>query len=221
MKRKLLGGELIEVYEEITSTRSWIAPRGCKSVDVFVVGGGDNGRNADAYYSGNGGRAGECKTYNSILVIPGQSFSCVVGGIGQDSYSLNSSYIARGKMGAIGGTAASATYPNAANGNPGQDGVYAFNNPVKFPKKMGASGGGGSSNSYPSQSTVGGAGGYYGGGVGGRSAPGVNQGENGSNATWYGGSGGGAGKSCNDANLRSYGGEGYQGIVILHYWKYK
>ena len=103
-RRRFMGRKiLVEVFEEITSTRTWIAPDGCEKVDAFVVGGGANGSTADAWKSAAGGRGGECMTYNNISVTPGQSISIVVGGIASQSYFMSTTYRARGAMGVMGG----------------------------------------------------------------------------------------------------------------------
>lgn len=208
----------IEVYEEITKSGSWTVPAGCKSVDAFVVGGGGNGGSGDSgSIRSYGGTGGECKTYTGIDVTPGEVISIVVGGVAATSYFKNTSYQALGAAGLPGGNSNPKT---TFNGSPGRNGVYAFDNPNKFPKPFGASGGGGASrrdgNEGNNSIYSGGAGGNYGGGAGGRlSGIMIYSGEN---AIWYGaGGGGGASKTVGGGN----GGKGYQGIVILHYWKYQ
>lgn len=210
--------KLIEVYEEITTTCNWVVPAGCKSVDAFVVGGGQNG------YSGktgairsNGGNGGACKTYSDIGVTPGEVIPIVIGGIAATSYFKNTTYQALGAQGVSGGSANSQT---TFHGNPGRNGVYAFGNSIKFPKPFGASGGAGGSrrdgNEGKNDVYNGGSGGYYGGGAGGQVYGIVLK--PGANATWYGAGGGGGSSKTIGGND---GGSGYQGIVILHYYKYK
>lgn len=223
-RRRSMTGKrvLIEVLEEITSSRNWIVPEGCIAVDAFVVGGGGNGGTAGAWDSASGGRGGECKTYNNIPVTPGQSINIVVGAAAQQSYFLSTSYRARGAMGALGGTGMSGlTWPSYVDGNPGNNGAYPFNNkyPDKFPHLYGAGGGGGAYTDGTGRTYPGGMGGSYGGGKGGNSGT-RNQGDNGDNATFYGGGGGGGGKSNVSESYNAYGGTGYQGIVILNYYKY-
>ena len=226
MSRRRLYGvkkQLVEFYEEITASRSWVVPAGCISVDAFVVGGGETGGVGDGYNAGKGGNGGECKTYYGIPVTPGQGVTVTVGNTGNDSYFLSMSYIARGADGRAGGNAIP-DRGSSINGNPGQDGVIAFNNSSRFPKKYGASGGSGAwtGGSSGLGTYTGGAGGSYGAGKGGNSTwvmgtPTV--GDAGDNATWYGAGGGGGGKSVY-YSTQSRGGSGYQGIIILHYFKY-
>lgn len=218
MKRKMMGRKvMIEVYEEITSTRNWIAPPGCKSVDAFVVGGGNNGSNGSSMGSGAGGRGGACNTYNNIPVTPGTSVSVVVGGASETSYFISSSYNAIGGGGKIGGAALGQVL---SNGRTGSDGNYSFNTAL-YPRLYGASGGGGAAFAWGTagERYYGGAGGTHGAGKGGDSYQ-YAAGPPGGNASFYGAGGGGAGKSDN-SSAEGKGGKGYQGIVILHYWKYK
>lgn len=223
MKRRLLGRELIEVFEEITSTRNWIAPLGCKSVDAFIVGGGENGETGDWKKSGAGGRGGACKTYNSIPVTQGVSVTVVIGGVTAASYFMSSSYQAAGSAGVAGGGRIEDSVSGAEyNGLPGGNGVIAFGLPQIFPKPFGAGGGGGAfeRNSLLGKRMEGGAGGRYGAGAGGYAASNTVGGPGG-NAYWYGAGGGGSGKTSGTYETSNPGGSGYQGIVILHYWKYK
>ena len=173
LKRRIIETEGAEIFEEITSSITWKVPNRCRSVDVFIVGGGSNGSNGGAWKSGSGGRGGECKSYYNISVSPGQEIKIVVGGPSSQSYFLDSTYNARGSYGSLGGSGMSGLdWPSYENGNPGSQGVHAFDNkyPSKFPNRYGAGGGGG-------------------------------------------------GKSNVNESYISYGGNGYQGIVILHYYK--
>lgn len=216
------GKKLIEVYEQFVSSRNWIVPAGCKSVDAFVVGGGENGGKANAYISGKGGNGGECKTYTGISVIPGETISITVGGIGATSYFKNMSYYALGAAGLGGGGSLNFTNREGVeNGYSGRNGVYAFDNPTRFPNRFGASGGsGGAVGGNFTKVANGGAGGSYGGGTGGTSQM-SSSGTAGSDATWYGAGGGGGGKGHGYSGSGGAGGKGYRGIVILHYWKHE
>lgn len=210
LKRRLIESEGDEIFEEITSSTVWRVPNRCRSVDVFIVGGGSNGSNGGAWKSGSGGRGGECKSYYNIPVSPGQEISIVVGSPSQQSYFLDSTtYNARGGYGSLGGSGMSGLdWPSYENGNPGSPGVYAFDNKYtsKYPNRYGAGGGGGGAyTDYSGSTYYGGSGGSYGGGKVGNSGT-QNKGDDGSDATFYGAGGGG-------------GGNGYQGIVILHYYK--
>lgn len=58
LKRRVQNKSLTEKYEEITSSKNWIVPSGCTSVDAFVVAGGKDGGSSDPYNGGLGGNGG-------------------------------------------------------------------------------------------------------------------------------------------------------------------
>lgn len=233
MKRSLMGKQpLIEVFEEITSSREWTPPPGCISVDAFVVGGGNDGVTGDHLYAGPGGNAGECLTYENIEVDNGP-IMIVVGAKGSDSYFKSNSYIAKGGLGKTGASRPNYQAGYYAEGIDGKDGVFPFNNkyPNRFTKKYGASGASGAAetnaiiNGHGSQGQIvkGGNGGDFGGGNGGDIVLSTSSmiGGAGGDASYYGAGGGGSGKRSGSYGSSLSGGKGYQGIVILHYWKYK
>lgn len=227
-RRMTYGRTLIEVYEELRTVGSgtWVAPKGCESVDVFIVAGGSPGST-----NGAGGNGGECITILGMPCAKLQSIQYAVGGANTQS-SFNGK-IARAGYGSAGGAAVSGT---GIPGNKGADGVYAFGDTSYSTYKYGAGGGGGSCG-YLSYCASG-SGGLRGGGTGGYIYA-ESTGEwqlgwyesdwnviNASGAFFYGGGGGGAGL-LNNANRpntipgRTTAGEGYQGIIILRYKKFK
>lgn len=216
---------LIEVYEEITSSCNWIVPAGCESVDAFVVAGGRNGSNSGPYHAGNGGAGGGCYTFKNIQVTPGTSIPIGVGTANEHSYFWDTNYRTFSGNGGSGGT----NYQNdglpPTNGKPGGSGTYAFDRPSeRFPHRYGAGGGAGAYiRGHDKGYFYGGAGGDYGGGAGAgdNDNNGIHNGRPGGNATFYGGGGGGASKASGLGSQGGAGGKGYQGIVILHYWKYR
>lgn len=162
MRRRVLSNKkLYEVYQEITSSQNWTVPSGCTQLEAFVVGGGSNGGRGDENYSGAGGNGGQCITY-TLYTTPGQTLYIQVGNIGQDSYIMNTNYIAKGGRGRTGGT----RLDTDGAGNPGKNGYLAFGNTKYSSRKYGASGGSGGAVRYISPSIqYGGKGGTTGGGM--------------------------------------------------------
>ncbi len=162
-------------------TYSWVAPAGVTSVSVVAVGAGGAGRGgtvSGAMFAGSGGGSG-LGWKNNITVVPGQSYTVVVGagpagttGVqgthGGDSYFINLSTVA-----GLGGKSAPNTF-----GVSGLGGSFAGDG--------GGGGGSAGSNNRNAAMGGGGAGGYSGnGGTGGNS--------NGSGTAGLAGNGGGGG----------------------------
>lgn len=75
-------------------TYTWTAPDGVLEVSAVAVGGGANGLvSGNNAIAGSGGGLG---WKNNIPVTPGQSYTVVVGGAGQDSFFVNSSVVRGG-----------------------------------------------------------------------------------------------------------------------------
>ena len=157
---------------------SWTAPADVTSVCVVAVGGGGGG------YGDQGGGGGGLGWKNNIPVVPGQSYTVVVGNFGEnsayancdagDSYFISPTTV-KGGGGTGGGSSTNATYPVPSAGD-GSGGDY-----------VGDGGGNGGNGGNSGASGGGGAGGYSGtGGAGGGTT------QNG-NAGAGGGGGGGAG----------------------------
>jgi hypothetical protein len=166
-------------------TYTWICPDGVTSVSVVCVGGGGRGGQGQSPGTYGGGGGGGLGYKNNITVIPGNSYTVVVGagGVGplfggqsgspgQDSYFINTMTVKGGggqgtlsDTGAPGGTY---TGDGGGNGGNGGNGTSLY--------------GGG----------AGGGGGYAGaGGSGGNGA--ANAGTAGANGSGGGGGGGGGG----------------------------
>lgn len=227
----------------ITESGIWTVPFNVTNADIFAVGGGGGG-GGDAYQSdtsGNGGNGGQIVT-ESITVIPGEEVSITIGigGIGGDSannYStatnggdtvFGSGIIAQGGLKGYsrqesGGSPVQPSQPGCTTGgngsiygtwygSPGEDGVLCpF---FDLDEKFGASGAGGT-NVYRGYSDIA-IGGKTGGGNGGGGNNNT-QANKGSDATFYGSGGGGGGFSS--SHSYSQGGNGYQGIVIVRYYR--
>lgn len=172
-----------QVAYTTAGTFTWTAPAGVVSVSVLCVGGGGGG----GFYStnsGGGGGGGGLGYKNNITVVPGQTYTVVVGNgtslnttlntvTAGSSYFINTSTVAGngGQSGTAGQGGTGGTYVGDNGGNGGNGG----NN----------DGGG------PNGSGGGGAGGYAGnGGAGATTIPSITAATAGS-----GGGGGGGGRS--------------------------
>lgn len=164
---------------------SWVAPTGVTSVCVVAVGGGAGGWNGINNNS-RGGGGGGLGWKNNITVVPGNSYTVVVGaragaGVAGTSYFINTSTVA-----GIGGQGDEPSNPSRTSG-----GGYVGDG-------GGNGGNGGQSISYGGG---GGAGGYSGnGGAGGTTG-----------ASGSGGGGGGANDAASNPNTGYGGGVGILG----------
>jgi subtilisin family serine protease len=167
-------------------TYSFIVPRGINSVSVVAVGGGGGGANGD----GSGGGGGGLGYKNNITVVPGNSYTVVVGSGGTNS-SGGDSYFSSNTIVKGGGGTGGTTFPSISGGTQagGAGGNYVGDG--------GGNGGlGGSLDDWTVLQYAGGQGGA-GGGAGGYSGNG-GRGGNGSSTSTLGtaataGSGGGGG----------------------------
>lgn len=74
MRRRTLGSKkLVDKEIRFTSSTSWTIPAGCKSIDIFLVGGGGAGGNwvTWGYTPGGPGSGGGTNTVKNISVISG------------------------------------------------------------------------------------------------------------------------------------------------------
>lgn len=188
----------------IPGTYSWIAPADVTSVSVVCVGGGGGAYDEThpTTVDVNGGGGGALSYINNITVIPGNSYTVVVGAGkgrqqgdgGASSFNTSSCIANGGKMGSFGNGGAGGTVGAGTGGSGGRGGVQ---NPAGGSNGGGGGAGGyagtgGLGGSYPSPSRGDGTGGagaggsydYCGAGVGilGQGIDGINGG---------GGSGGG------------------------------
>jgi hypothetical protein len=197
-------------------TYSWTVPDGITSVSVVCVGGGGSGGT-----HGTGGGGGGLGWKNNITVIPGQSYTVVVGaggpgsydglsnGIaGEQSYFINPSTVrgAGGSGGLLRGPGvapgyqiaggAGGTYTGDGGGNGGAGGTCFGSDWSSFPLVSGGGGAGG----YSGSGGGGGAGTYYydtsDGTAGAAGAPNSGAAGGGASSKWYsswttGGGGGG------------------------------
>lgn len=234
MKRRvMMGSKKLQLFTKRffpAGTYTWVVPKGCTEVDVFLVGGGGGGL---GYGGGSGG--GYTKTYkadtsgyrdgDAIAVIPGQTINIIVGkggvrNTGEYSQFLSSSYRANG------GTSCSGT--NHYGGGYGGSGGGA-----DAPVNSGGSRQGGSDGSAGSRNTFHGEGGNNGqghttrdfgestgkrnaGGGGGRRGTG-----SGGASDYTEGSGTGSFPGGGYGGGGSYDGYGGDGTVLIRYWAYE
>lgn len=172
-------------------TYQWTAPPGVTSVSVIAVGGGGSGapgwRNNTDRYSGGGGGGGGLGYKNNIPVIPGNSYTVVVGA-GGAAVATGNSYSSTGS-GANGGTS---SFNSSLFAYGGKGGNYDATTPALGGGKSGADGGGVGGSGWgggieSNRGGGGGAGGYSGNGGDGGPIGDIN----GGSGTGGGGGGGG------------------------------
>lgn len=159
-------------------TYSWVCPDGVFSVSAVYIGGGGH----DASYGGSGGALGY---RNNLTVVPGTSYTVVVG--------------AGGVRGASGGQSYFISTSNAAQGGGG------VNTPGTYTGDGGGNGGAGKNSGSALGGSSGGAGGYSGAGGNGATASG------GSGSAGAGGGGGGGGAGVGACWSSGGGGTGIYG----------
>ena len=115
----------IETFTSVGPT-TWTAPYGVTTVEYLVVGGGGGGGNAYDNSAGGGGGAGMVLT-GTTTVVPGQSYTVIVG---------------------VGGAGGSTTYPGSSSGGVGGSSVFST---------VTAFGGGAGFGTRQAQSTIGSA----------------------------------------------------------------
>ena len=202
------GPAVGEAVYNTAGTHSWVCPAGVTSVSVVCV--------------GHGGRGGGGLGWkNDIAVTPGQSYSVVIGGQGQDTYFISTATVAGYPGGAVSGGTYTGTSGGNGGGLPGNSNAYGGGGAAGYSGNGGvggystvsggnASGGGGGGGAGNSE-------GYYPGGGGGVGLYG--QGSNGAGGSWssgtaFGGGGGsggsigGNGTQFATATGGSYGGGG-------------
>lgn len=159
-----VGEELNFQIFETAGIHQWLCPPGVTSVHAVCVGGGGSG--GAAYWAGGGGGGGGLGWKNNITVVPGQTYTVVVGaggvGIsaadggqgtnGQDSYFIQPTLVKGG------GGAAGVGTSSLSNGQ------YAGGAGGSFVGDGGGSGGAGEASYSDNAGGGGGAGGYTGNG---------------------------------------------------------
>ena len=171
-----------------TSSGTFTAPEGCTSVCVVCVGGGGAGQLYTSY--SNGGAGGGLGWKNNIPVVPGQTYSVVVGVGGAEKTSSSTTQ-------APSGTDSYFISLSTVSGKGGQGGKYSSSTSVQTlgGTFTGDGGGNGGAGGYRRSSSYayggGGAGGYSGNGGLGGDYTGY-PGQNGSGGAGGGGGGGGS-----------------------------
>lgn len=217
---------IIEVFEEFDDVVStvWTPPRGCTEIEIALVAGGQNGGSSGHYKAGLGGRGGQVVHVSKMVVVQGRKYNLIVGDKGENSQF--DSFEALAGSGGYGGTNYQEDGHEPTEGGGGGDGRYLFSGKYtdRYPSLYGAGGGAGAYvRGWGYGFISGGKGGYNGGGDGAGvyDNEGVDiNGENGKNATFYGGGGGGASKASGHNSIGGRGGYGYHGRIVLHYFKY-
>ena len=195
-------------------TYSWTAPYGVTSVCVVCVGGGGGIGGLTQDYAGGGGGLG---WKNNIAVIPGNTYTVVVGANEQNSYFINTSTVA----GLAGTYLTGGGYVGDGGGNGGSS------LPTSYPYTYGGAGAGGYSGNGGDQESSGSGGGGGGGarhtaGLGGALSSGgggvgiLGEGASGAGSTnpavggggGSGGSDGSGGATFNSGSGGAYGGGG-------------
>ena len=228
----------IQTFSSVGTT-SWVAPSGVTSVEYLVVGGGGGAGNGYDNAGGGGGGAGMVLN-GTLSVIPGDTYSVVVGaggpgGIGDQSTtppgrtnaagsaglnSVFSSITALGggqglgsRTGGVAGVAQDSNISSATGGSGsggGNGGKGGGGASTSGSNNTGASGGAGGSGV---SNSISGSSVTYGiGGAGGSSGAPTTNGTNGTANSGNGGSGGRAA-----AGSAGNGGNGGSGIVIIKY----
>lgn len=168
---------------------SWVCPAGVTSVAVVCVGGGGN-RSSDTPYDTAGAGGGALAYKNNITVVPGNSYSVVVGARG--------TYAATGTAGGSSSFTAGFGTCTAGGGSPSGPTSGGAGGTRSGTFDGGGSGGNGGGSNSSNGTGSGGAGGYAGNG---------GAGDNGT------GSGGGAGSGGGGGGGRYYGLGGGVGIL--------
>jgi len=216
-------------------TYSWTAPAGVFSVSVVAVGGGGGGHNYITGSGGSGGGGGGLGWKNAIPVVPGQSYTVVVGsgGTGLSSSSEaapdggNSYFIDTNTVAGLGGSGGNYNV-NASGGSYVGDGGGAGGIAFGHTSVADATGGGGAGGysgdggagaAINTAGSAGSGGGGGGGGAGGSSDYGgggggvgiYGEGSNGTGGTYSGNDGGPGGGGSSGANGSTRNGGNYGG----------
>lgn len=222
-------GCAIPVCVTYTSGDTWVAPTGVTSATIQVWGGGGagGGVNATAAVSGGGGGAGGSFAGSTETVVPGNSYTIVVGagGTGADgaaggsggtsSFGGSTVVAVGGAGGAAGLDGYGAGATGSTTGNTGTS--FAGGNGVTETASNGGGGGGGAGTTAVGGNATdgtGGTGGATGGGAGGDGASSTTAPEDGADGTVPGGAGGGA---YTQFVASASGGDGGAGQVIVCY----
>jgi len=193
------------VVVEYTSagTYSFTAPAGLTRIgNLKMIGGGGGGTSGNGDW-GRGGGGGAGIDANQITVVPGTTYTLVVGSGGPGGTGCPSSGTAGGPTTAFSNTAA-----GGSNGAGGSGGTYTLSNGTNVASGNGTGGGqsGGDGQGFGGNN---GLGGTYGTG-----APGVPNFTPGPNASGY-GNGGAGGPSCQNGHRG--GGNGSGGYLRFNY----
>jgi len=229
------AGQSVEPGQaEFTSagTYAWTAPNGVSSVSVLCVGGGAGGRYITlptGRYLTYGGAGGDLVYSNSVAVIPGNTYTVVVGAGGlQQTGSSGTVAVYSGKDSTFNGTTVVAAGGSSISSSSGGVVRSGGNGGAAWTDDFGATpvpgSGGGGAGGYSGNGGTGGSGGVGssgsggGGGGGGGNSGGLTGGNGGGvgiygeGASGAGGSLGGAGGAGSSGSGQLYGGGGRAGV---------
>jgi len=195
---------------------TWIAPAGVYSITVTAIGGGGGGSVAGGSKANTGGGGGGLAWATNVPVVPGQSYTVVVGAggtggntptSGGDSYFQRpQSYLEVRGLGGKLGLSAVITTSTLAGGIGGTSTFQTTGTGIVTGSGFGGAGGtytSANSGAYGFNTAGGGAGGYMGNGGKGQ--------DNSATFDGGGGGGGGAGGSVSTGTTRGGGGTGLYG----------
>lgn len=192
----------------------WIAPAGVYSITVTAIGGGGGGSVAGGAKANTGGGGGGLAWATNVPVVPGQSYTVVVGAGGTANNSGGDSYFQRPQsylevrgLGGKSGTSATIATVTLVGGSGGTSTFQTTGTGIVTGGGFGGAGGTytfANSGAYGSNTAGGGAGGYMGNGGKGQDNSGVP-------FDGLGQGGGGAGGSVSTGTTRGGGGTGLYG----------
>jgi len=206
----------IQSFPNVGSNYNWTCPEDVASVEVLVVAGGGSGGGGSGAIGAGGGGAGGIIYNTSYSVVPGTTYTVVVGagGVGANRIKgTNGSNSQFGALVALGGGAGASDGSISNVGTPGgSGGGGGGRSGIGAPGTAGQgySGSNGAANAYYAGGAGGGAGGPatpFFGSVAGSGGPGLYFNISGT-STAYGGGGGGGGSSYSSVSTAGTGGVG-------------
>lgn len=195
------------------TTNGTLTVNGSGTIQILVVGGGQNGENGVSSFGswrGGAGGSGGAVNYIASHTVTSGSYNIVVGDVNQTSSALG--YSAAGGAGAAGGAARIDVYASGFNGTNGTSNSITGTSVV-----YGSGAGGGAASYNGNPSALSGGSGGTGAGNGGGTTAGVPTNPTSSSAGTNYGAGGGGGAGVRNTSNSGTGSAGVQGVVIIRY----